>query len=88
MDCADSLWIPMQTLRNELLSLVGHSLKELGGKVQGGGGDVPQGLLVGLAPEGREARKENVGEHSEGPDIGSQADGLVGQDLRGCVRSG
>ena len=43
------LGVPAQTLLDELLGLFRHSLEQLGGEVERGGGDVAQGLLVRLA---------------------------------------
>ena len=73
----------METCSDELLGLVRDSLEQLGREVQGGGGDVPEGLLVRLAAEGGEAGEEGVGGDPQRPDVGRQADGLVGQDLGG-----
>ena len=56
-------------------------------QVQGGGGDVPQGLLVGLAAKGGEAGEQDVGEDPEGPDVCRQTDRLVRQDLGRCQMS-
>ena len=43
------LGVPAQTLLDELLGLFRHSLEQLSGEVERGGGDVAQGLLVRLA---------------------------------------
>ena len=51
-----SLGVPAQALLDELLGLVRHSLEQLGGEVERGGGDVAQGLLVRLAWERRMVR--------------------------------
>ena len=34
--------------------------------------------------KGRESRQENVGQHSQGPDIGSKTDRLVRKNFRCC----
>ena len=74
----------METLSNEFLGILRHSLKQLCWEVKGGGGDVPQGLLVGLPTKGREASQQDVGQDTEGPDVCCQTDWLVGKDLWRC----
>ena len=38
--------------------------------------------LISVSTIGGEASEENVGENAEAPDVGRQADRLVGQDFR------
>ena len=79
-----SLWISVETISDELLGILGHSLEKLSRKVQSSGGDVPQSLLVSFAAKWGEPREENVGQHPQGPDVRGKTDRLVGENLGGC----
>ena len=56
----DSLWLPPEAVRDELLGLLGDALEQLGREVQRGGGDVPQRLLVSVAAVRGEAWVEDT----------------------------
>ena len=81
-----SLGVSVEADPDEVLGHVGDALEELLGKVhlEVGRGDVAQGLLVGVAAEGREAGEEDVGEHAEAPDVGGQGYRLQAEDLGRC----
>ena len=63
------LGVSIETLWDEILSVLWNSLEQLGGEVEAGGGDIPQGLLVAVPAEGRETGEKNIRHYAQGPNI-------------------
>ena len=72
----------MQTLGYEVLCVIRDALEQLRRKVERGCGDVPQGLLVRVPTEGREAGEKNIGQYTQRPDVCRQADWVHPKNLR------